>query len=100
MSLRELEAPIRPSSRNTRDSLKMLTTRTVLHSSSGGQSDHDVIQQLEDSQTCSPDIGITDVLKKHHSKSSISSLSRLPDPGIMAGIRDRLEHGSSEVHNQ
>lgn len=94
------EAPVRPSIRGTRDSQRLSTTsRTELHSGSAGQSNHDGIQD-DTSQNGSPDIGTTDVLEKHHSKSSISSLSRLPDPGIMAGIRDRLEHRSSEVRNQ
>ena len=38
-----------------------------------------------------------DILKKHQSKSTMRTVSQLPDPRAMAGIRSGLEDESSEV---
>ena len=38
-----------------------------------------------------------DILKKHQSKSMMPTVSQLPDPRAMAGIRSGLEDESSEA---
>ena len=38
-----------------------------------------------------------DILKKHQSKSTMRTVSQLPDPRAMAGIRSGLEDESSEA---
>ena len=41
--------------------------------------------------------GAVDILKKHQSKSTMRTVSQLPDPRAMAEIRSGLEDESSEA---
>ena len=41
--------------------------------------------------TCEKVEGSVDILKKHHSKSTSSFINRLPDPRIMAEVRDGFD---------